>query len=379
MKESKIVTVIIIILIIAIVGVLGFFIYTILMDTTQTESKQLENYAEVNQGDNIVKNETVQDPIANEQVQNQTIIDPIIPNDENEQTGEDFFTSTYYYSQLDETAKIIYNGLKDNKSKMISGNYIIDYGTEFNTLLNSDGGEEKLNEAFQSAWNAFSYDNIELFYIDATKITLMNEYHSLGGIKTYKISIGPGDNANYYYKEFQSQADVENAQRYLESIKEQITNQLSTDDIKTKIEKVHNWLIYTINYEDNADSKMQHTIYGALRNKKAVCEGYARSFKYLMDAVGVPCVLVSGTGTNSQGQTETHAWNYVQINQQWYAVDVTWDDPIIQGAGEQTSEMRMQHFLKGSDEFFKDHKEDGNISENSMNFKFPQLSKENYM
>ena len=189
-------TVIIIILIIAILGILGFFIYTILMDTTQTESKQLENYAEVNQGDNIVKNETVQEPIVNEQVQNQTIIDPIIPNDENGQTGEDFFTSTYYYSQLDETAKIIYNGLKDNKSKMISGNYIIDYGTEFNTLLNSDDGEEKLNEAFQSAWNAFSYDNIELFYIDATKITLMNEYHSLGGIKTYKISIGPGDNAN---------------------------------------------------------------------------------------------------------------------------------------------------------------------------------------
>ncbi len=42
-----------------------------------------------------------------------------------------------------------------------------------------------------------------------------------------------------------------------------------------------------------------------------------------MDASEFLCVLVSGTATNSQGEEENHAWNYVQINENWYAVDVT--------------------------------------------------------
>ena len=33
-----------------------------------------------------------------------------------------------------------------------------------------------------------------------------------------------------------------------------------------------------------------------------------------MDELKIPCVLVSGTGTNSNGQTESHAWNYVQLD-----------------------------------------------------------------
>lgn len=384
MKNSKIVTVIITVLIIAIISVFGFLIYTILKDTMQVSNQNLENQNMVNQNNNIINNQTIENSIVNQQVENQTIIDPIInpvvPNEnDGEQDNSESFISTYYYSQLDEIGKKIYDGLRENKQKMISGKHIIDYGTEFNTLLNSEGGEEKLNQAFQSAWDAFSYDNVDLFYIDATKITLMNEYHSLGGIRTYKISIGPGNNVNYYQNEFKTQADVEVAQNYLESIKKQIIDQTATDDIYTKIEKVHNWIIYYMSYEDNANSKMQHNVYGALRNRKAVCEGYARAFKYLMDGVGVPCILVSGTGTNSQGQTESHAWNDVQINENWYGIDVTWDDPIVEGGGEQTKEMKYKHFLKGSEEFLKDHKEDGKISENSMNFKFPTLSKENYM
>ena len=154
--------------------------------------------------------------------------------------------------------------------------------------------------------------------------------------------------------------------------------QTANDNIYTKIAKVHNWLIYFISYEESETSKDEHTIYGALRNGKAVCEGYARAFKYLMDGLNVPCVLVSGTALNSQGETETHAWNYVQINNNWYAVDVTWDDPVVIGGGEQTNDMKYRYFLKGSDNFFTDHTEDGVISELSMKFKFPTLATQDY-
>lgn len=60
---------------------------------------------------------------------------------------------------------------------------------------------------------------------------------------------------------------------------------------------------------------------------------------------------MSGTATNSQGETENHAWNYVQLNGIWYAVDCTWDDPIIIGNGKINESIKYQYFLKGSKEF----------------------------
>lgn len=53
-----------------------------------------------------------------------------------------------------------------------------------------------------------------------------------------------------------------------------------------------------------------------------VCEGYARAFNVLCDRVGIPCVLVEGEGNDMP-----HMWNYVQIGEAWYAVDVTFNDP----------------------------------------------------
>ncbi len=61
-----------------------------------------------------------------------------------------------------------------------------------------------------------------------------------------------------------------------------------------------------------------------------VCEGYARAFKTLCDRVGIPCIVVTGYARqNNISSTELHMWNEVQMeNDYWYAVDVTWNDPV---------------------------------------------------
>lgn len=378
MKNKKVIIIIITLLITAIAIAWAIVLYNVHLSTKQTNNMNVQNEV---QEESKINNVQLSSNDENNLIENQTVIEPILNpitsgGSDNLQENESI-VSKYYYSQLDETAKALYDGLKQNKENLISGNYTIDYGTQFNTLLNSEEGEQQFNQAFQSAWNAFSYDNIDLFYINVVKLTLINEYTSLGGIKTYQISVGPGNNNNYFQDTFKNQQEVENAKSYLENIKKQMIQQTASDDMYTKIEKVHNWLIYFANYENDATSKDQYTIYGTLKNGKAVCEGYARTFKYFMDAVGVPCVLASGTAKNSQGEIESHAWNYVQINDIWYAVDVTWDDPVVTG-GEQTIEMQQKYFLKGSEEFFKDHTEEGKISEQSVTFKFPTLSNKDY-
>ncbi len=375
MRNNKKMIILITVLSVVVIGVLAVLLVVMLNGKKQpTGNQNIENNVEQNTEEPV--NE-VQNTVINEATGNLILVDPNInPSGTTTTEPTESFVSRYYYNQLDETAKTIYTELKNNKSKFISGNYSVDYGTKFNTLLNTEGGQDKLTEAFQAAWDAFTYDNIDLFYIDVTKVSINIQYESLGGIRTYKVSIGPRNEGSYYLDTFQTQEQVEKAKSYLEDVRKQMAEQIGTDGIYRKLGKVHNWLVETVSY--GGTSKNQHTIYGALADNKAVCEGYARAFKYLMDASGIPCVLVSGTATNSQGEEENHAWNYVQINENWYAVDVTWDDPIITGEGELPQELRYKYFLKGEAEFKANHKEDGRISENGKQFKFPTLSEQNY-
>ena len=68
----------------------------------------------------------------------------------------------------------------------------------------------------------------------------------------------------------------------------------------------------------------------------------------------------------------------MKLNDKWYAIDVTWDDPIIKGGGVLSDKLRYQYFLKGADNFLKNHNENGYLSQNSMKFEFPKLDNKDY-
>lgn len=79
-----------------------------------------------------------------------------------------------------------------------------------------------------------------------------------------------------------------------------------------------------------------------------VCEGYARAFKVLCDATGIECVLVDGQAVNNSG-TGPHMWNYVQVGSNWYAVDVTWNDPSGGNGGAHSGAENEKWLLVGSE------------------------------
>lgn len=307
-------------------------------------------------------------------------INPITETNQQQQNMGLEETRHYYYRQLDENAKIIYKGLEDNIENMKTGTYKIDFGTKFNDLINSQNGDEKLNIAFQSAWNAFTYDYVDIFYIDVTKLVLTTQTTSIGSLSTHRVYLSNGDNSSYISKEFQTQngMDLKSAQDSLEKLKGQIITILDGYSDYKKIKYLHDWMIDNLNYDTTYNKANIYNIYGALKNGTTVCEGYARSFKYILDGLGIPCVLVSGIATNSNNETESHAWNYVKLDGKWYAIDLTWDDPIMTNGGTLSDELRYQYFLKGSEVFFENHKEDGKLSDNSTTFKFPKIEKENY-
>lgn len=113
---------------------------------------------------------------------------------------------------------------------------------------------------------------------------------------------------------------------------------------------IHDLLSRNVQYAYGTNREF-HCIVGPLLQKQAVCEGFAKAFKYLMDGLQIPCLVISGTGYNQgRGTTESHAWNLVQIDGNWLHVDVTFDTTI-----RSNDCLRYDYFLLTDDAIRRDH------------------------
>lgn len=121
-----------------------------------------------------------------------------------------------------------------------------------------------------------------------------------------------------------------------------------------KIKAVHNWMIRNVKYDYDrlligTIPKVSHTAKGALIKKVAVCDGYAHAFQMVMKKLGIPCRFVVGRSGNVG-----HGWNMVKLGGKWYHVDVTFDDPIVNGSNNNTTPY-YTFFLKSTSVMKKTH------------------------
>lgn len=106
-----------------------------------------------------------------------------------------------------------------------------------------------------------------------------------------------------------------------EKLLQEIRNRLRDTDGSTLeiAAQTHDVLIVNVEYQ--LDAPLAHTIGGVLWGELAVCDGYAKAYKYLLGKQGVSSLLVTGDAG------EPHAWNYVFLeNGDFFTVDTTWDD-----------------------------------------------------
>jgi len=85
---------------------------------------------------------------------------------------------------------------------------------------------------------------------------------------------------------------------------------------------VNEYLCEAAYYPEEPYAPETHTAYGTLANGVAVCEGYACAAKLLLNKLGILCDIQVGVCHDGGG----HAWNLVQLDGQWYQMDVTWND-----------------------------------------------------
>lgn len=96
------------------------------------------------------------------------------------------------------------------------------------------------------------------------------------------------------------------------------------DDGMSDYEKetaVFTWVHDNIRIDDSGLTLIQaspenvSTPRGVLKYKKAVCVGYATTFRLLMQMLDIPCLVLHDT-------SQVHSWDLVQIGGGWYHVDL---------------------------------------------------------
>ena len=85
---------------------------------------------------------------------------------------------------------------------------------------------------------------------------------------------------------------------------------------------VHEYIVLHTVYDEQL---RLNTGYDSLVGGSTVCYGYAMLYMDAMNRLSIPCQIVICYNT---GDGNGHAWNLLQLDGQWYHVDLTWDDPV---------------------------------------------------
>ncbi len=225
-------------------------------------------------------------------------------------------------------------------------------------------------ENIAAAFYAFDRDHPEVFWLDGGLKYGSGYTYSLvpkrGGIsysytQTIYLYLQESDSSYDIRAEGYRDADIivsdiETRDSQVDTIVEQCKKTSRYDTIKA----LNSWLTKNNGYNTIVAEKTSGTApatawecISALKGKSGtdgpVCEGYARAFKVLCDKLGIPCVLVDGQAKSSSSATAgAHMWNYVEMeDNNWYGVDVTWNDPVLSSGSDYSGDGNEIYLLVG--------------------------------
>lgn len=130
------------------------------------------------------------------------------------------------------------------------------------------------------------------------------------------------------------------------SIAQQLVNSLIRPGMTEaqKLRALHDGIIHRSRYT----KEPMGNVCDLLLNKRGTCEAYSRTLWLLCRMSGLKCHIIYGHAD------EPHAWNLVCIDNQWYHVDATWDDPVtVNNPQEQT--LSYRYYMLNDAQMSTDH------------------------
>lgn len=202
--------------------------------------------------------------------------------------------------QVPTSSQYVYNSLSDKErtafNKIYSG--VTDYK---HSVKISSMSEDEFN------------DFILKFYCCGSELFYMSDQ-----IK-YQINADGRVNEcffTYDYYENSTKSMQEQLDAKADEILSKITSDMTDAD---KLKYIHDYIIDNVTYD--AEAMDCDNVYGALIKNRTHCQGFSKSICFLCDKLGIESLLITGDAGGG------HMWNMVKIDDKWYHLDATWDDP----------------------------------------------------
>ena len=224
----------------------------------------------------------------------------------------------YYFTSLSTDEKGQYNTIKKAISEFRPS-------VEFSTT-----STKRIMEIAQYIF----YDYPEYFWFDGS---VKIEYASVGNIYT-------GD---LYFDYTCSEVEKATMQQELTASTTDILNKLSKLSDYDKVKTAYEYIINKSKYDDRV---LEQGCYPVLVRGRGVCSSYTCALNYLLGKTGIKTIYAAGI---SEGVD--HAWSLVNLDNEWYQVDVTWGDPT---ALDGHDELSYDYLLLNDAEMLKNHKYD---------------------
>lgn len=275
-----------------------------------------QEYVTDGDDDTVVKQPGKQNAVVDSDTQNVTI-DTIAPS-KIDVSG----TNPLYYEFLTEKQKEIYCYMKTAADQMKTGYFSI----------GASSGEQNRFTDIAISYRALLCDNPQIFWLSGTYMSSPD-----GSALAFSYAEKGLDYIMTPQQKNTAQAQLDAAINDLVSRANTLSNNFEKELF------FHDWLCKSITYTDRGEYS-DYTIYGALIEKKAVCEGYSRAMQILCNKANIPCTVVYGSSFG-----EGHMWNIANPGDGWYHIDVTWDDD------EDYNYIRHAYFNVNDNEILKDH------------------------
>lgn len=147
----------------------------------------------------------------------------------------------------------------------------------------------------------------------------VHPYNSFKNIETEYDSLGK---VTIKIKKTYTKDDIEKIDKKINDIYNSLI--LSDSNQIENIKSVHDYIINNSKYDslrsdNNIINYKSDIAYGTLIQGYGICGGYTDAMELFLEKMKIKSYKVS---------SDSHVWNAVFINGNWYHLDLTWDDPV---------------------------------------------------
>ena len=187
---------------------------------------------------------------------------------------------------------------------------------------------------------------------DQTTITdIGNFVHPYNNFHDVHLVTSSTGEVNIQINKTYSDSEIKAINSKLDAIEKEIyTDEMKLED---KILAAHDYIIDHTSYDVDGSDTLN--AYDLFTNGKAKCFGYADAMDIMLYRLGVKTYKV---GSNE------HVWNLAYLDNEWSHIDVTWDDPVVEGSARLTDKIRHKFYMIDADTLLSYDTKEHNFNKN---------------